>query len=65
MDEWREGARSGDPEDKCPGCGRPGPIVVFDFKKMGKHRCVVCTECTFVYVDGKPAQPLIVTPKAI
>jgi len=64
-DEWREGARSFDPLDECPGCGVKGRVAfASDFKMMGKHsiRASVC--CGAVYDNGKLKGPLTVHKEA-
>ena len=59
-DEWREGARSGDPLDECPGCHAKGCMFASDFKAMGKRSVRVCGICKRVYVNGKDEGPLVV-----
>ncbi len=60
---WREGARSGDPNDECPQCHAPGCIFASDFKKMGRRSVRVCAACCTVSVNGKAEGPLVVTKK--
>lgn len=52
-DEWREGARTGDPKDECPGCTARGVLFASDFKKFGRQSVRVCAKCRRVYVNGK------------
>ena len=52
-EQWREGARSGDLGDCCPGCGVAGCLFASDFKKFGKQSVRVCGSCKSVYVNGK------------
>ncbi len=59
--EWREGARSGDPADRCPNCGTLGCMFAFDFKKFGTHSLRVCSVCRTVFVDGKRQSELVIT----
>lgn len=65
IDDFREGAVSGDPADKCPACGVAAPLLRFDFRKMGAHRLVVCAACKAVSVDGALATKLIVFPPPV
>jgi hypothetical protein len=59
-DTFREGARSNDPLDTCPGCG--GRVIfASDFKKFGKHSVRVCIPCKAVYVNGEKETDLIIT----
>ena len=51
---FREGARSGDPLDVCPGCGESGCIFASDFKMMGRHSIRACAKCGKVFENGKP-----------
>lgn len=61
MDEWREGARSFDRDDQCPGCGVVGQCAfASDFKLMGKHSIRACSACGAVYDNGKLKGPLTV-----
>jgi hypothetical protein len=61
-DTWREGARSGDPADKCPKCADGGKIVFgSDFKKFGKQSVRACAQCQRVYVNGDDTGPLAVS----
>lgn len=52
--DWREGARRGDPADSCPFCGKPG-VLTWGFKKMGKHTLQECPACKAIFVDGQRA----------
>lgn len=52
MSEWKEGARSGFPDDTCPHCGAPGCVFRSDFRKFGKHSVSVCLACKTVTADG-------------
>ena len=61
-DTWREGpARSGDPLDVCPGCGKSGCVFASDFKLMGKHSIRACASCGKVFDGGKEKGPLVVS----
>lgn len=61
MDEWREGARSGDLRDECPLCGAKGCIFASDFSKFGKQKVRVCAVCCRVSNKGKEEGVLVVT----
>lgn len=61
MDEWREGARSGDPLDECPLCHATGCIFASDFSKFGKQKVRACAVCCTVSNKGKAEGPLVVT----
>ncbi len=62
MNEWREGARTGDPNDSCPKCGLVG-ILTMDFQKFGKRKVRVCTTCKAVFSDDKKAADIVTYPK--
>jgi len=53
VDTWREGARSLDPLDICPGCGAPACVFASDFKKFGRQSVRACVACRTVFVNGK------------
>ena len=61
MDEWREGARSGDMNDVCPICHAPGCIFASDFRKFGRQSVRVCAVCCTVSNKGKAEGVLVVT----
>lgn len=62
-DQWREGARSNDPADRCPKCPDGGRIVFgSDFKKFGRQSVRACSGCKTVYVNGEATGPLVVVP---
>ena len=61
MDEWREGARSGDPLDVCPICKATGVIFASDFSKFGRQKVRVCAVCCTVSNKGKAEGVLVVT----
>lgn len=63
MKDWTEGARSRDPLDSCPR-GHAAPMLVVDFKKMGKHRMTACEDCAFVYLGDEPFYPIVMHPQA-
>jgi len=54
VNQWKEGARRGSADDKCPGCGHGG-VLAFDFSKFGKHTMVACDNCDSIFVDSKLA----------
>ena len=59
-DSWREGARSFDAGDRCPGCNG---VVMFasDFKKLGKQSIRVCNgPCKAVFHNGEKVSDLAV-----
>lgn len=58
IDDFREGARSGDPKDTCPNCKAVAPMLVYDGKHMGRHRLVACAACKTVFLDGQLAATL-------
>ena len=52
-DTFREGIRSGNPNDECPGCHTRGVILAMDFKKFGRHNIRVCLACHAVFDHGE------------
>lgn len=60
MTNWKEGARQGRPEDRCPTCGLER-VLVWDFKKFGKHTLVVCPTCLTIFVDGQKSAAIEVS----
>jgi hypothetical protein len=60
---FREGARSGDPADICPGCQAQACHFASDFKMMGKKSVRVCIECKSVFLNGEKTADLEVYKK--
>ena len=55
---WREGARTNDPLDTCPRCGKTGLLFSSDFKAFGKQSIRICQFCARVFHNGKDVGPL-------
>lgn len=53
VDTFREGIRSGFPDDVCPGCNTPGCVLAMDFKAFGRHNIRVCFACRAVFDHGE------------
>ena len=62
---WREGARTGCPDDVCPGCAHSPCLFASDFKVAFSKKSVrVCTSCQSVYVNWKREGDLAIYPTA-
>lgn len=60
-DDYREGARSGDPLDKCPACPDGGRVLfASDFHKMGEHKIRCCANCGKCYDHDHEQGPFTV-----
>jgi hypothetical protein len=64
LEPFREGARSGDPIDRCSACGQVNLLFSMDFKKFGQHRLRACQHCKAVTVDGEKFGDITFTPVA-
>lgn len=64
-DTWREGFRTGDPDDICPGCLNSGCLLAGDFKKFGNQSLRACVHCGGVYLNGKRTAELQRMPPAV
>jgi hypothetical protein len=60
MNEWREGARQGDSNDSCPGCGLVG-VLTMDFSKFGKRKVRICPTCQAVFEGEKKVSSITYT----